>query len=149
MQVRYQLRHSPEYPGRIPEVRTRSEIGFGHGDRARMLFGRESALRRVPFAALDVARSHVEPARASITGFRGRFRVHSWQLTHGTGMHGREVRDRRQMAHGSSESAGPVVAGVVLELDVAEVLQQRGQVHAEPAAVALALAVPAADRVVG
>ena len=41
-----------------------------------------------------------------------------------------------------------VVAGVVLQLDQSERFQQRRQVHAEPSAQALLLAVPAADRVV-
>jgi two-component system OmpR family sensor kinase len=52
-------------------------------------------------------------------------------------------------ARGGLDRAHPVVAGVVGEFGQAERLQQRGQVQAEPAAVALAQAVPAADRVVG
>jgi len=49
---------------------------------------------------------------------------------------------------GGLDRAHPVVARVVRELGEAERLQQRRQVHAEAAAVALAEAVPAADRVV-
>ena len=48
----------------------------------------------------------------------------------------------------SSDRAHPVVLGVVRQLDQPERLEQRRQVHPEPAAVALAQAVPAADRVV-
>src|SRR3982751_2617302 len=43
--------------------------------------------------------------------------------------------------------AHPVVAGVVGQLGEAELLEQRRQVHPEPPAVAVAQAVPAADRV--
>jgi two-component system, OmpR family, sensor kinase len=52
-------------------------------------------------------------------------------------------------ARGGLDRAHPVVAGVVGEFGEAQRLQQRGQVQAKPAAVALAQAVPAADRVVG
>ena len=48
-----------------------------------------------------------------------------------------------------SACSDPVVPRVVLELDEAEVLEQRRHVHGEPPAVALAQPVPAADRVVG
>jgi two-component system, OmpR family, sensor kinase len=50
-------------------------------------------------------------------------------------------------ARGGLDRAHPVVARVVRELGEAERLQQRGHVHAEPAAIALAQPVPAADRV--
>ena len=67
------------------------------------------------------------------------------------GRHGRHRPGavlRHRLLTTSSDRADPVVAGVVLELDQAEPLEQRREVHPEPAAVALALAVPAAHRVV-
>ena len=47
-----------------------------------------------------------------------------------------------------SESADAVVPRVVLQLDQSQRLEQRRQVHAKSAAVALPRAVPATDRVV-
>ena len=58
------------------------------------------------------------------------------------------IRSRVAGANRVSFGAHRVVAGVVRELGQAERLEQRRQVHAEPAAVALAQPVPAADRVV-
>ena len=49
----------------------------------------------------------------------------------------------------SGQSADPVVPSIVGELDLAEGLQERRHVHAEPAAVALAEAVPPANWVIG
>jgi two-component system, OmpR family, sensor kinase len=56
---------------------------------------------------------------------------------------------RAGAARGGLDRAHPVAAGVMGEFGEAERLQQRGHVHAEPAAVALAQPVPAADRIVG
>src|SRR6185437_7034457 len=50
---------------------------------------------------------------------------------------------------GTLPRADLVVAGVVRELGQPQVLQERRQVHPEAAPVALAQAVPTADRVVG
>ena len=108
--------NTPEgYPRSAPDRKSVPALGIAPG----MLFGRESALRRAPFAASDVARRHMEAARASTAGSRGRFRVHSRHSTHATGMHGREVRDTRHTAHGSSRRPGPVVAAVALEPSIA------------------------------
>ena len=49
----------------------------------------------------------------------------------------------------SGQSADLVVARIMSEFDLAECLQERRHIHAEAAAIALAQAVPPADRVIG